>query len=105
EDEASLDRLGEEPITVKVGVEVVPEFNLGDYKGLEVTRRIRPITDEDVDQAIERLQNASAVMVPVEDRPSELGDTVTINARGKYVEAPDVAATETTDENPDRDEI
>jgi trigger factor len=85
EDEASLDRLGEEPITVKVAVEVIPEINLGDYKGLEATRRIRPITDEDVNHAIESLQSASAVMVPVEDRASELGDTVTINARGRIV--------------------
>jgi trigger factor len=93
EDEASLERLGEEPITVKVGVEVIPEFNLGDYKGLEATRRMRPIADEDVNQAIESLQSASAVMVPVEDRASELGDTVTINARGHIVGETDADAT------------
>ena len=82
ENEESLDRLGEESITVKVGVEVVPEVALGDYKGLEATRRTRPVTDEDVEQMIENLRESSAVMVPVEDRASELGDTVTINARG-----------------------
>jgi trigger factor len=89
ENEATLERLGEEPITVKVAVEVVPEIKLGEYKGLEATRRTRPITDEDVDKAIDSWREASAVMVPVEDRASELGDTVTINALGKEVDEPD----------------
>ena len=58
ENEESLDRLGEESITVKVGVEVVPEVALGDYKGLEATRRTRPVTEEDVDQMIENLRES-----------------------------------------------
>ena len=95
ENEETLERLGEDSITVKVAVEVIPEINLGDYKGLEVSRKTRPITDQDVDQTIESLRESSAVMVPVEDRVSELGDTVTINARGKEVEDPEAA--ETTD--------
>ena len=95
ENEETLERLGEDSITVKVAVEVIPEINLGDYKGLEVSRKTRPITDQDVDQTIESLRESSAVMVPVEDRGSELGDTVTINARGKEVEDPEAA--ETTD--------
>ncbi len=89
ENEETLERLGQQPITIKVAVEVLPQINLGEYKGLEATRRTRPITDEDINQTIESLREASAAMVPVEDRASELGDTVTINARGKYVEAPD----------------
>ncbi|HEX2271725.1 MAG TPA: trigger factor, partial [Pyrinomonadaceae bacterium] len=89
ENEDSLERLGEEPLTVKVGVEVLPEIKLENYKGLEVERRVRPITDEDIQLTIEGLREGSAAMVPVEDRPSELGDTVTINARGKLVDDPD----------------
>ncbi len=89
EDEQAIDRLGEEAITVKVGVEVLPEIKLENYKGLEVERRIRPITDEDIQQTIEGLREASASMIPVEDRVSELGDTVTVNARGKLVDEPD----------------
>lgn len=87
--EESLERLGEEALTFKVGVEVLPEINLENYKGLEVERRIRTITDEDIQQTIESLRDGSAAMVPVEDRASELGDTVTINARGKLVDEPD----------------
>jgi trigger factor len=85
----ALDRLGEEPLTVKVGLEVLPEIELKEYKGLETTRRVRPITDADIDQVIGGLRDQFASMEPVEDRASQLGDTVTINARGKFVDDPE----------------
>jgi trigger factor len=85
----ALERFGEEPLTLKVGVEVLPTIELENYKGLELTRRKRPITDADVDRMIDNLRDASASLQPVEDRPSELGDTVTVNARGNYVDEPE----------------
>jgi trigger factor len=86
---SALERLGEEPLTLKVGVEVLPDVKLETYKGLEVTRRKRPITDADVDKMIDNLRDASASLQPVEDRASQLGDTVTVNARGKFVDEPE----------------
>ncbi|HET6977505.1 MAG TPA: trigger factor [Pyrinomonadaceae bacterium] len=86
---AALEHLGEEPLTLKVGVEVLPEIKLETYKGLEVTRRKRPITDADVDKMIDNLRDGYAALQPVEDRPSQLGDTVTVNALGKFVDEPD----------------
>jgi trigger factor len=85
----ALEHLGDGPITVKVGVEVLPEIKLDQYKGLEAERSVRPVTDEDVEKTIENLRNASAALQPVEDRASEPGDTVTINARGNFVENPE----------------
>jgi len=89
ENSEGLDRIGEEPIMVKVAVEVLPEVKLDNYKGLEAVRRTRPVTDADVDKMIDNLRDASASMEPVEDRPSESGDTVTINARGRFVDDPE----------------
>jgi trigger factor len=86
---AALERLGQDPLTIKVGLEVLPEVQLADYKGLEVDRRKRPITDADVDRMIDTLRDSSASLQPVEDRASELGDTVTVNARGNFVEDPE----------------
>ena len=86
---SALERLGEEPLTLTVGVEVLPEVKLETYKGLEVTRSKRPITDADVDKMIQGLREASASLQPVEDRASQLGDTVTVNARGKFVDEPE----------------
>src|SRR5215813_7912990 len=85
----ALERLGQDPLTIKVGVEVLPEVQLETYKGIEVNRRKRPITDADVDRMIEGIRDSSASLQPVEDRASELGDTVTVNARGNYVENPE----------------
>jgi len=80
----ALNQLGTEPISLKVGVEVFPEVKLDKYKGLEATRRLRPITDADVDRTIEGLREASASLQPVEDRGSELGDTVTVSLHGTF---------------------
>ncbi len=85
----ALERFGEDPITVKVGVEVFPEVKLDKYKGLEAVRRTRPVSDADVDRMIEGLRDAAASLQPVEDRGAELGDTVTLNVGGKFVDQPD----------------
>ena len=82
----ALERLGEDSITVKVGVEVFPQVKLGEYKNLEVTRRPRPVTDVDVERMITGLREASASLEPVEDRPAEAGDTVTVNLSGQFVD-------------------
>src|SRR5215203_835139 len=85
----ALEHLGEKPLTLKVGIEVLPDIQLDAYKGLEAVRRKRPVNDEDVQKVIESLRDASASLQPVEDRASQLGDTVTVNARGKLVDEPE----------------
>ncbi len=85
----ALERLGEEPLTLKVGVEVLPEIKLENYKGLEVTRRKRPVSDDDVTKMIDNLRDGYAALEPVEDRSSQLGDTVTVNAVGKFIDEPE----------------
>lgn len=79
----------EEALKLKVKVEVLPDVKLDIYKGLEASRRKRPITDGDVDMIVQGLREGSASLEPVEDRVSEAGDTVTINARGNYVDEPE----------------
>lgn len=85
----ALDRFGEEPLSVRVNVEVLPDVELKDYKGLEVSRKTRPITDTDVDGMINALRETSATLLPVEDRPSQLGDTVTVSVDGKFLDNPE----------------
>jgi trigger factor len=84
-----LEHLGEQPITVKVGVEVFPEVRLGQYKELEITRRQRPVEETDVEHMIEGLREGLASLEPVEDRPSQAGDTVTVNFHGVIQDQPD----------------
>lgn len=75
-----------EPLKFKVSVEVLPEFELKDYKGLKAEKRVARVTDEDVDRVIEQWREDAAEFVPVEDRPSQDGDFVSVNLVGKYIE-------------------
>src|SRR5579885_830357 len=87
-DNEGLDKFGQEAVTLHAHVEVMPEVNLGTYKGIEAARRTRPVREEDVERVIENLREASASLQPVEDRASEEGDTVTADIQGRYVESP-----------------
>jgi trigger factor len=85
----ALEKFGEEPISVKVSVEILPKVELQNYKGIEVVRQTRPVTDENVAEMVEALRETSAAMQPVEDRGAAVGDNVTINIEGKFVEDPE----------------
>lgn len=86
---AGLDPLGENPISFHVKVEVLPEIKLGKYKGIEGKRSTRPISDNDIEKVIENLREGSASLEPVEDRGAQLGDTVTANFHGTFLDEPD----------------
>jgi trigger factor len=80
-----LEKFGEEAISFKVNVEVLPKVELKDYKGIDVVRKTRAITETNVDEMLEALRETSAVMQPVEDRAAALGDTLTVNFDGKVL--------------------
>jgi trigger factor len=85
----ALQKFGEEPISLHVNVEVMPTVELGEYKGIEAARRVRAVTDEDIESIIAGLRENSASLIPVEDRPSQLGDTVTVTFNGKFIDTPE----------------
>lgn len=82
----ALEKFGEEPLLVNVKVEVLPKVELQKYKGIEAVRKTRPVTDNNVDDMIEALRETSGAMQPVEDRGAALGDTVTVNVEGKFLD-------------------
>jgi trigger factor len=67
----------------------MPEIPEPDYKGIEVTRRIRPVEEGQIEDIIaERRQQGSALM-PVEGRKSEAGDTVLVDLEGIFEGEPE----------------
>ncbi|HEX8457086.1 MAG TPA: trigger factor [Pyrinomonadaceae bacterium] len=88
DNDEALEKLGEQPLSIHAHVEVLPEVALGEYRGLEVARRTRPVTDETVAAMLDNLREQSASLQPVEDRPAEAGDTVTVNFTGRYLDPP-----------------
>lgn len=89
EKEEAMNLSGSEPLHVHVHVEVLPQVTLGQYKGLEVIQRKRPVDDKAVNEVIESLRESYASLEPVEDRPSDIGDTVTVNLLGKFLDDPE----------------
>ncbi|HEY9281965.1 MAG TPA: trigger factor [Pyrinomonadaceae bacterium] len=83
-----LSKMGEAPLAVHAHVEVLPEVSLGEYRGLEATRRTRPVTDEMIEEFVAGLREQSAALVPVEDRASQEGDTVTVDFTGRHIDPP-----------------
>ncbi len=66
----------------KATVTVKPEVTLGEYKGLEIEELDTTVTDEDVQNELETLQNRQAELVVKEEGTAENGDTVVIDFNG-----------------------
>ena len=63
-------------------VVVEPEIEINDYKGIEVEKLSTEVTDEMIDEEIERVRERNSRMVTVEDRAAENGDTAVIDFEG-----------------------
>lgn len=63
-------------------VELYPEVELGQYKGIEVEKVPTDVSDEDVAAEIETIRKRNARKLAVEGRNAEMGDTANINFEG-----------------------
>jgi trigger factor len=63
-----------EPLRFKAEFEVVPEVELGEYRGIEVPYGEPVVTDEDIDKRIAELRDQKAQYINVDPRPVENGD-------------------------------
>ncbi len=71
-----------EPVVLTGSVQVFPEVEVGNYKGLEIEKFETVIGDEEVQSELERVQKSQARMEAVTDRKSENGDTVILDFEG-----------------------
>ena len=63
-------------------VELYPEVELGEYKGLEVEEVPTDVTDDEVNSEVEMTRKRNARKISVDDRPAKLGDTANIDFEG-----------------------
>lgn len=68
-----------QPITFKAEFEVVPEFELKDYRGLPVTYAEPTIPESDVEENLEQLRKSKAEYINLDPRPAEAGDVVLVD--------------------------
>jgi len=72
----------DEPVVLTGSVQVFPEIEVENYKGLEIEKAETKIGEKDVKEELERVQKSQARMEAVEDRKTEKGDTVIIDFDG-----------------------
>ena len=72
---------GEEIVFI-AEVEVMPEVELMEYKGVEVVKTEIKVTDEDVEMELKSVQDKNARIIEVADRPVQEGDFLTIDYAG-----------------------
>jgi trigger factor len=77
-----LDFIEGQPLKFRAVFEVLPEFELGNYKDLELEMPTMDITDDDVTKTLEEMRERAAAFAPVEGRPAENGDFVQLKLTG-----------------------
>ena len=71
-----IDLKGLDPVQFSATVPLSPSVELNDYAGLLVERQTTKVTDEQVEETLERMRQSQAAWEPVE-RPTKSGDMVT----------------------------
>ena len=72
----------EKGATVKATCITKPEVKIKDYKGIEIEKSVKTVSDEDVDHEIEHIREKGMRIISVEDRAAENGDDVVIDFEG-----------------------
>ncbi len=90
--EAELDVVGRPEFDIKnidengavltAKVYVKPEVEIKDYKGIKVTRKVEPVTDDELNSEIATVQNRNSREIEVTDRAAENGDVAVIDFDG-----------------------
>ena len=69
-------------LVIEAVVTVKPEAAIENYKGVEVKKIETVVTEEEVDQELEKIRDMNARLVTIEDRPVQENDTVTLDYAG-----------------------
>lgn len=80
--EVDIEKADKDGLVIKTKLTVEPEVAIENYKGIEYVPTATEVTDEDVDNEIERVRQRNSRLVEVTDRPAQKNDTVTIDFRG-----------------------
>jgi len=84
-DEPQMELLPEEegqPVRLRATVNVRPEIELREYKGIALSGPSTAVSDADLNRSLEALRHESATHVPV-DRPVAMGDVATLDYEGR----------------------
>ena len=78
-DVLSIDENG---VVFTAKVFVKPDVKIENYFGIEVTKEVAPVTDEEINSELELVRERNSREIDANDRPAELGDTAVIDFEG-----------------------
>lgn len=71
-----------EGVCFKADIITKPEVEISDYKGLEVKKTVKTVTEDSVNEEIEKLRKRNGREISIEDRAVEEGDSAVIDFEG-----------------------
>jgi trigger factor len=71
-----------QPLKFRAVFEVLPEFELGNYKDLQLEMPVMDVVGEDVTKTLEDMRERAAAFAPAEGRPVQDGDFVQLKLTG-----------------------
>lgn len=74
--------MGKDGVVLKLKVTVKPDVELGEYKGLKVTKKSTKVSADEVKAELNRMLEQNARIVTVEDRAVKNGDITVIDFEG-----------------------
>jgi trigger factor len=95
-DPAKIDIPKDGPMVYEFDVEVRPEFDVPNYKGLHLKRPVQTFTDEDIEKEFRRILAPYGQLVPKEEGAAEDGDYVIADMTTRFHGAVIGAAKEIT---------
>lgn len=76
-----------QPLIFSVSVDVPPEVKLSDYSDIHVQAEEIKYDPIDVDKFFEERRKEQATLIPVEERPAQMGDVAVVDYTGKLLPA------------------
>lgn len=73
---------GDDGFSFKATIIVEPEVEIKDYKGIEVEKKSTDVTDELINEEIEKVRERNSRMITVDDRAAQNGDVTVIDFEG-----------------------
>ncbi|MGB3240775.1 MAG: trigger factor [Geitlerinemataceae cyanobacterium] len=74
-----------QPIVVLAKVDVPPQIGLATYEGLEIKAEEVLYDPQKVDHFFDEKRAENATLIPVEDRPLQMGDVAVVDLEGKII--------------------
>src|ERR1700676_314423 len=71
-----------QPVKFRAVFEVLPEFELGNYKDLQLEMPVMDVVDEDVTKTLEDMRERAAAFAPAEGRAVQDGDFIQLRLTG-----------------------